>query len=595
MHLSQHYKLLQLILLNGVLLMKLFPRLLMIFLFVSLLSNILQGTATQSTTLNVTTFVTNNSITRVWDDISIIYPDQYHTPEQVIEEINLIAVTAPDIVDMTVLGQSIQGRDIHLIKITNEQNTVPKAGVFIIAQHHAREQITVEAALRFMHRLINNYGIDDVLTNYVNTLEIFVIPTLNPDGLHYVVGNDTLVGDPWLRKNLRSIDDDNDGSFDEDPYNDFNLDGIISEYDVFLKRTGQESEYLYSYYEGIDDDDDGLVNEDIIGGVDLNRNYAYKWNDSSLSSGSTSDSTSAVYPGSEAFSEPETQIIRDFTSDHSFSMAMSLHSGINATFFPWASGSNWVEPTRYFDIYTDFKDILPDYFLDDYLNTEITAVKALPSYTSAGEWGDWMYTARNCQVPVTFEIYHEKGSEKYQEIPFVNNETHEIWQFDTIEGYFAPREENIDALWLDVQPAFDYWMSTTPQLNISEIEITGENSVGSILTIKGKIKNTSPRVTTIEELKVLSKDLNQLGSSPIILPKIMEDYNSLLYIEHILGSKISAGDNLTLLIGNDFVGYYPLVIEADDIEDSQGTDIDILGIIAAVPAMYLIRRKINRK
>ncbi len=226
--------------------MKNFPRVIMILLFIFLLSNIVQGNAVQTNQLNVTTAVTNNSVNRVWDDISLIYPDQDHTPEQVIEELNLITTAAPEIVEMSVLGQSVQGRDIHLMKITNEQNTIPKAGVFIIAQHHAREQITVEAALRFIHRLINNYGTDDVLTNYVDTLEIFVIPTINPDGLHYVVGNDTLVGDPWLRKNLKAFDDDDDSFFDEDPYDDVNDDGLISGFDVFLKHPGLESEFLYS-------------------------------------------------------------------------------------------------------------------------------------------------------------------------------------------------------------------------------------------------------------------------------------------------------------------------------------------------------------
>ena len=82
-----------------------------------------------------------------------------------------------------------------------------------------------------------------------------------PDGLHYVVGNSTLTGDPWLRKNLKAFDDDNDGSFDEDPYDDANADGIISGYDVFLKHPAQQSEFLYSYYEGIDDDGKDSLHE----------------------------------------------------------------------------------------------------------------------------------------------------------------------------------------------------------------------------------------------------------------------------------------------------------------------------------------------
>jgi hypothetical protein len=558
-----------------------------------LLLNVVQVDVFQYSQFNVTTATTKKAMTCVWDDISLIYPDQYHTPEQVIEELNLIATTAPEIVEMSVLGQSFQGRDIHLMKITNEQNTIPKAGVFIIAQHHAREQITVEVALRFMHQLINNYGTSNVITSYVDSLEIFIIPTINPDGLHYVVGNDTLVGDPWLRKNLRAIDDDNDSYIDEDPYDDLNEDGIISGFDVFLKHPGYESEFLYSYYEGNDTDEDGLINEDLIGGVDLNRNYGYRWNDSSLSTGSTSDSLSDVYPGLEAFSEPETQIVRDFTSEHSFSMAMSLHSGINTTYFPWASGTTWSEPDRYSDIYNDLVSILPDYFFQDYINEEITFTKKLSSYTSAGEWGDWMYTARKCQVPVTFEIFHEKGSDEYQPIPVEDTETHETWQFDTVESYFAPQEEKIEALWNDISPAVYYWLATTPQLEISEVAITGENSVGSTLTIEAKVKNTSPRVTTIEEVKVVFDDFTPLTSegSPITISTINEKYKADVQFNLVLDAQIEQGNNITIFIGNHFVGYYPLVVESDLINKSQGIPVDILGIIAVVPLLYIIRRK----
>ena len=240
--------------------------------------------------------MTSNSIERTWDEISILYPDQYHTPEEVITELHQLNQTAPAIVNLTVLGQSVQGRDIHLVTITNEQNTTPKAGVFIVGQHHAREQISMEAALRFMIRLVNNYGSDELLTHFVDTEEIYIIPTLNPDGLHYAVGNETVKGDPWLRKNLGAIDDDGDGKVDEDSYDDVNGDGIVSGYDVFGKGIAK-LHYMYTYYEGIDDDGDGKVNEDLIGGVDLNRNYDYRWNDSLLDSGTGSNTLSNTFPG----------------------------------------------------------------------------------------------------------------------------------------------------------------------------------------------------------------------------------------------------------------------------------------------------------
>ena len=577
--------------------MKSCPRFFLFVILVFLLITVFQGNNGQATCSMLIKKETNESLSREWDEISLIYPDQYHMPEQVVEELNLIAKTAPDIVDMTVLGESVQGREIHLMKITNEQITVPKSGVFIVAHHHAREQITVEAALRFMHHLINNYGSNSIITGYIDTMEIYIIPTINPDGLHYVVGNETLTGDPWLRKNLKPFDDDNDSFVDEDPYEDINEDGIVSGFDVFLKHSGSEDEFLYSYYEGNDTDQDGEINEDIIGGVDLNRNYGYRWNDSSLNTGSTSDSTAETFPGLEPFSEPETQIIRDFTADHSFSMAMSLHSGINTTYFPWASGTTWSEPDRYYKIYNDLINILPDYFFQDYLNADITPTKILSSYTSAGEWGDWMYVARNCQAPMTFEIYHEEGSGEYLAEPVNETETHITWQFDSIKSYFAPQDEKINALWDDILPAFDYWLATTPQLEISDVEIIGENSVGSSLSIKAKIKNTSPRVTTIEGLMVILEDFTPLISdgSPVTFSELTENAETEISFEYELETQVNQSNKITLLLGNEFVGYKAIVIQEENMNKSQSISFDILGILIAAPILYIATKRTHKK
>ena len=113
----------------------------------------------------------------------------------------------------------------------NEEITTQKAKSLVVAHQHGREQITVEAALRFIIYLINNYGIDDEITEHINTQEIFIIPTVNPDALDVVVEDE----DYWLRKNLRPYDDDGDGLIDEDSYEDVNGDGIVSSFDVFEK------------------------------------------------------------------------------------------------------------------------------------------------------------------------------------------------------------------------------------------------------------------------------------------------------------------------------------------------------------------------
>jgi hypothetical protein len=577
--------------------MKLSKRKGFIFLFFILSISFVQKQAVQGhITLNIEGKIIQ-SVTRSWENISLKYQDHYHTPEEAIEEFEQIATTASEIVDLSVLGYSVEGRPIHLLKITNEQNIVPKAGVLVIAQHHAREQISLEAAIRFMYRLVNSYGINTKLTEYVDTEEIFVIPTLNPDGLHYVVGNSTMEGNPWLRKNLQPFDDDGDGLINEDTPDDANEDGIISGFDVFLKHPGSESEFLYTYYEGEDDDEDGLFNEDPLGGVDLNRNYDYRWNDSSLDSGSGSNTTGETFPGMSAFSEPETQIIRDFTESRSFSMAMSLHSGINATYFPWAASSNWVEPSRYYDIYDDFQDLLPSHFFNDYLSSGLRPSSSQGvSYTVAGDWGDWMYSTRGVQVPLTFEIYHKEGSENYLPDPIIDDATHEIWQFDTIREYFAPEENNIQALWEDIRPAFDYWLETTPRLELSDLEISGNNSAGEMITLKYKLKNLSTRVTTVDRLYTLDANYSPITNidGPTDFGELLEKNTESYTLKLTLEAAIKTGENLTIYVGNDFVGYYPIVVEGISEGSSYSTEdtsLDLIGVLLAVPILLLVKKR----
>ncbi|TFG26684.1 hypothetical protein EU527_19460, partial [Candidatus Thorarchaeota archaeon] len=119
-------------------------------------------------------------VVRTWEMIGLLYEGIFHDPSQVDEEIENICETVPDLIAVDVIGQSIEGRNITCIRITNELNPIQKAKTLIVAHHHGREQITVELALRFILYLLNGYGIDDTITEYVDTQEIYVIPTLNP-------------------------------------------------------------------------------------------------------------------------------------------------------------------------------------------------------------------------------------------------------------------------------------------------------------------------------------------------------------------------------------------------------------------------------
>ncbi len=564
-----------------------------LILFLTFIANATQKQAISKTPIYDVSSNESVGNVRDWPTISLLYPDQYHTPEELIEELQQINNTAPQIIDVFSIGKSYQGRDIFCLRITNEQNTLPKAGVLLVAQHHAREQITVEAVLRFMLQLVNNYGIDQDLTEYIDNEEIFVIPSLNPDGLHYVVGNNTLKGDPWLRKNLRSIDDDGDGVYEEDPPEDTNGDGIISEFDIYVKSDNDEwINSGYYYFEGLDNDGDGQVNEDPIGGVDLNRNYAYRWNDPLCNSGWTTDTTQEDYPGTTPFSEPETQVYRDFVDDKSFATAISFHSGINATYFPWSADPYWAESDLYNKISTDLQSLLPPKYFSYPGNIEsnVNAYAETNYYTCAGEWGDWMYAMKNCLVPMTFEIYHNTSSFNMVEL-ISENDSHQIWRWDGIYEMFAPVESAIDALWGDIQPAFNYWLENTPRLETTAESVRWGYNKNETLNVKLTIKNLSPLIRTIDDLNVLDENFNSVlkDGSPITVKEIAAGKTKDASFEFELKQDFGVGETINLLIGNDFVGYSSIVIQENQIKEAQNASIKIVTPLLAVFMIALVK------
>jgi hypothetical protein len=60
-----------------------------------------------------------------------------------------------------------------------------KVGVFIYCQQHAREWTTPNVCLETAERLLRNYAIDPATKDFVDNLDIFILPSSNPDGAIY--------------------------------------------------------------------------------------------------------------------------------------------------------------------------------------------------------------------------------------------------------------------------------------------------------------------------------------------------------------------------------------------------------------------------
>ncbi len=174
--------------------------------------------------------------------------------------------------------QSIEGRTIWYVKISDNPNTnEAEPQVLYTALHHAREACSLSQLIFYMWYLLENYSTNPDIAATINSTELYFVPCLNPDGYVFNQTNSPNGGGMW-RKNRR-------------------------------------------------------VNGGNTFGVDLNRNYGNNWGFDNT--GSSPTSSSDTYRGTAAFSEPETQAIRNFCNAHTFVSALNAHTYGNLLVYPW--------------------------------------------------------------------------------------------------------------------------------------------------------------------------------------------------------------------------------------------------------------------
>lgn len=179
----------------------------------------------------------------------------YHNYAELTSEVNALVARYPAIASKRVIGKTYEGRDIVAIKISDNVGTDEnEPEVLYDADHHAREHLTVEMAIYLLHLFTDNYASDARIKSIVNSREIWIVPSVNPDGSEYDIATGSYRS--W-RKN---------------------------------RQPNPGSSYV---------------------GTDLNRNYGYRWG---CCGGSSSTTSSETYRGAAAFSAPETKALRDFVN-----------------------------------------------------------------------------------------------------------------------------------------------------------------------------------------------------------------------------------------------------------------------------------------
>ena len=307
----------------------------------------------------------------------------YHTYAETVEFMKDLVERFPDLAQLVSTGQSLEGREIYVLKISDHVSIdESEPNIFISGCHHAREWISVEIPLLFARYLLENYNSHQQSTDMVNGGQIYIMPIQNPDGLEYSIHTYR-----WWRKNRR-------------------------------------------------------YNGNLSWGVDPNRNYGYKWGFDNI--GSSPVPEDGVYRGPYAFSEPETQAVRDFLLNHPPSGALNFHNYSQLILYPWGyTAIPTVDDAEMEAIARRMAELIFEVNGRVYLY----GAGALAIYPTNGDTDDWIYG--------TF------GTPSY---------TVELPPEFYIDGGFFTSQEMIDSAFSEMLPAMLYFCTHIIQINPLRIQ-----------------------------------------------------------------------------------------------------------------------------
>ena len=107
---------------------------------------------------------------------------EYHEYYKTTGLLNEFQIKYPDLVNVFSIGESVLGKEIWCIRITNEKNNQAKYTCLIDGCIHGCEWEAGEACLYLAECLLINFDNNETVTNILNTTEVFIVPLLNPDG-----------------------------------------------------------------------------------------------------------------------------------------------------------------------------------------------------------------------------------------------------------------------------------------------------------------------------------------------------------------------------------------------------------------------------
>ena len=261
--------------------------------------------------------------------------NKYYDHGGITEICKKIAAAYPDLAKLESIGKSFGGRDIWMLTITNfkKGDEKTKPGMYIDGNIHSNEIQGAEFAMYTAWYLTESHADVKYIQELLADKVFYLVPTINPDARDSYMHKPNSSSTP--RSGVIPVDNDGDGIVNEDSFDDIDGDGNIT----FMRRKtangrfridpkdprnmiqvgpDEKGEYEFLGNEGIDNDGDGRVNEDgYTFEYDPNRDWGWGWQPNYIQNGAYK------YP----FSLPENRAVMEFVMKHpNIAAAQSYHN-----------------------------------------------------------------------------------------------------------------------------------------------------------------------------------------------------------------------------------------------------------------------------
>ncbi len=261
--------------------------------------------------------------------------NRYNDPAGIAEILKKIATAYPKLAKLESIGKSFEGRDIWCIAITDytKGTADKKPGMYIDGNIHSNEVQGSEFSMYTAWYLTESFADTKFIQELLADKIFYIVPTINPDARDAFFKKPNTPSSP--RSGRVPVDNDMDGLTDEDGYDDLDADGNITQmrrknangrFKVDPKNpsrmiqagTDEKGEYELLGLEGLDNDGDGLVNEDGEAfEYDPNRDWGWNWQPNYIQGGAYK------YP----FSLPENRAVMEFVMKHpNIAAGQSFHN-----------------------------------------------------------------------------------------------------------------------------------------------------------------------------------------------------------------------------------------------------------------------------